>query len=722
MNFMTLGGEGCDKLRHQATDAAISAYGKALVSRNTIPASSFDYLCDIERKCLLEAREFLASVSTGSGWKSLPRSRDDSLGDEMENLHACLVLAHGVWSEEDGYGKKVMQRSTSLAYVMADEAGQYRYRRIVKTAEDAFESVGHRFAERDIERGLEGVRMVSDGGYTGINLGYVGDAVGCLQAVAMIRAGGGVSPLLHAVADPSSRRRDFGWRKPPFLMEINKGQSEALCRLEHNVEAITGPPGTGKSTLISALCLHCVPKDERTIVAAVQNKAIDSIAGKLATTASEMPFFVHGNSNRLSETSMHWTIDKQAEREPGYVELQRMALAAGMILRYLNSVWNGMLAKCFRRTTHVSARYRARVVELVELAERTGEFGFGFSRLPMTSRSMTSLNKAENMAAYKNHLLQLDPWKRAAKAVAAARFPVFKAVLDAFKEGHSSMQAKMPVVLQRMRELVGQRAGIVVCTCASIGGLLSYTDTPSLAQSAASECSTLVVDEAGTCSDGSIVPALVGYTLKRILLVGVRAMGLDSNCVGHWERGGVVGGGMVGGEWEVHRCLLRPDLDSCVCAANQDARQLPCFSRLKGEDAPVSLLERTDSAVGSTMLTTQYRMPEILCDVVSGLYYGGRLCTGKSDKSGEVSFFPVLGQAEKEDNGFSLYNEAEATKAVDLATEAGGDAAILCFYKAQVRLVKEMLPLGSSVQVMSVDASQGADNRLEPNRTTQNTA
>jgi superfamily I DNA and/or RNA helicase len=187
----------------------------------------------------------------------------------------------------------------------------------------------------------------------------------------------------------------------------------------------------------------------------------------------------------------------------------------------------------------------------------------------------------------------------------------------------------------------------------------------------AGACTTLVVDEAGTCADASIVPVLPrnagGGTFLRILLVG-------------------------------------------------DSSQLPPFSRLKvhpgSPDEAVSLIERIDNAVGSSMLTTQYRMFEQLSSLISILYYNGRLSTGKLDALGELCVHPVAGTAEAEERGFSLFNSKEARKVAELAevrAANGGSVAILAFYKAQTRMLSELLGHWPNIEIMSVDAAQGQE-------------
>jgi len=180
-------------------------------------------------------------------------------------------------------------------------------------------------------------------------------------------------------------------------------------------------------------------------------------------------------------------------------------------------------------------------------------------------------------------------------------------------------------------------------------------------------CSTLVVDEAGTCADSCLVGVLpyteTGHTFERLLLVG-------------------------------------------------DAKQLPPFSRQRKEQV-VSLIERVDDVVGSALLTSQYRMPECICRIVSNLYYGGRLVTQKKDPAGTVRVVHVTGTAKPPHAGeYSLVNEDEARECARLAIGASSvsrDVAILAFYKAQVRLIACRVQHVPRIRVLSVDSAQGQE-------------
>ena len=302
--------------RQIAQRAALKTYGRGLCSITAVPTASHEYLQTIERQVLLEARAMLRDSRLRvfdddplQSWRSKPLCDKDAakLKIEAGALAGCMVISAEL---EDGKPVITLQRAS---YSMEHESYTYV---LICDAYEAFGSVGHTYADRDLRESA--YALLSHGAPVFFNIGFIGDAVSALESTALIRMQRRASPLLRAVAAPSQRVVDAGWRLPlaalgnqgdngPTTTPLNAGQVDALSRLHHNLEAITGPPGTGKSTIISALVTQCVPANDRTLVAAVQNRAVESIVQKLAQTAEDVPFIVHGNAKRLSPASKLWT-------------------------------------------------------------------------------------------------------------------------------------------------------------------------------------------------------------------------------------------------------------------------------------------------------------------------------------------------------------------------------------------------------------------------------
>jgi hypothetical protein len=80
---------------------------------------------------------------------------------------------------------------------------------------------------------------------------------------------------------------------------------------------------TGKSTTIFHILNSKMPENGTAIVACVQNKAVDSLAEKLARTNDRLPFIVLGNPEsetfRAGSSASEYTLDKLVERDPAVV-------------------------------------------------------------------------------------------------------------------------------------------------------------------------------------------------------------------------------------------------------------------------------------------------------------------------------------------------------------------------------------------------------------------
>ncbi len=67
---------------------------------------------------------------------------------------------------------------------------------------------------------------------------------------------------------------------------------------------------SGKSTTIFHIVQSRLPAGSVALVTCVQNKAVDSLAEKLASTVLTCPFFVVGNEKNLGSTAAAYTLDR----------------------------------------------------------------------------------------------------------------------------------------------------------------------------------------------------------------------------------------------------------------------------------------------------------------------------------------------------------------------------------------------------------------------------
>ena len=91
------------------------------------------------------------------------------------------------------------------------------------------------------------------------------------------------------------------------IKHCNESQSYAINSLQHSLEIIHGPPGTGKSTTIVKLIENRIPQSHTILCTAVQNQAIESLAIKLLE--SKKKFIVLGSEHRLKPISKSMCFD-----------------------------------------------------------------------------------------------------------------------------------------------------------------------------------------------------------------------------------------------------------------------------------------------------------------------------------------------------------------------------------------------------------------------------
>lgn len=209
---------------------------------------------------------------------------------------------------------------------------------------------------------------------------------------------------------------------------------------------------------------------------------------------------------------------------------------------------------------------------------------------------------------------------------------------------------------------------------------------------------------------------------------------------------------------EIHTCIV----DEAGCMAEQelgillglkptnliligDHKQLSPFTNIRGEIVEAtkcnrSFFARAVDAAGEThmhFLDEQYRMPPALCDIVSRLFYEGRLRTADATAASRldigvapVRFISVAGREDKIGNQTSPFNEAEVDRVGQLMpevirmlgcipapahdnVETAARIAVMTPYKAQKKhLQEELAVFAPDVEVITIDSAQGLEYDL----------
>lgn len=141
----------------------------------------------------------------------------------------------------------------------------------------------------------------------------------------------------------------------------------------------------------------------------------------------------------------------------------------------------------------------------------------------------------------------------------------------------------------------------------------------------------------------------------------------------------------------------------------------------------VSLLERLATAPGVSkhhnLMTEQYRMPAKLAEIVSDVFYDGRLTTPPAVAAARkhpapVTFVDVCGHEEQQDKSFKNMAEVRAVVDIvraetsDVGAGRGHSVSVITFYRPQISALERALReegIGPEVEVKTIDTMQGRE-------------
>eukprot|EP00047_Mylnosiga_fluctuans_P013963 m.34417 g.34417 ORF g.34417 m.34417 type:complete len:788 (-) comp5214_c0_seq1:140-2503(-) len=467
---------------------------------------------------------------------------------------------------------------------------------------------------------------------------------------------------------------------------LNQAQRTAVDRLARAIECVHGPPGTGKSTLISAVIEERVPADALTFVVCVRNRAVDSIADKLH--AKGVRLIVFGNERLMGPTAISLMLDKQVEVHPYVLLHQRVEQTLQQ--------WVG--------------RFHDMVERRWEEAERTAGHwisGRGLRRVDPRNPPPEEKRQAVRerwRAAIKSAWLQANPRpSRPKKAVGYGAMQLVRSGVQRVRAAgqagsYASLQAAA-AVFRRLRHLVRMmkskfeaaarsdiiaRARCILSTVDSSGR--AVREVFAEAEGAGIVPKTVhsvIVDEAG-CMPEYAMPLLLNLRPECLLLIG------DPDQLQPFTK-----------------------VDDVISEELQHAR---------------SLLERAkECGLDLHFMDTQYRMIPPLCELVSDKFYDGRLVTAPAAENlagiwaHHAGLFWANSISRHEDN---MSNPGEADRAVAIAKALRQQYPtkqiyLLSFYKKQVRLLQskitasiETLPggsyrIGTVNHIGTTDSTQG---------------
>jgi len=314
-------------------------------------------------------------------------------------------------------------------------------------------------------------------------MGYVRPFyVDALAAMEFIAHPASVPPVLKCVADPTARRPfayNVGAAVDASRIGCNAVQESILRSMGTNIEGIQGPPGTGKSTTIFHIINSLVP--DAALVTCVQNKAVDSIAEKLATSA--MTFVVFGNDKNLGPTAVRYTLKAQVERDPEVLRVAARLLRTAAIA--------GLFANQLRQRE----------------ARR-----FGPAHVAYRRKLWGGMDDKARSSREKDDFVFNSPWRRWWRAFVAERSGL-KELVCLWERKARELQTNLAQAKSQARAAITFRAKAALCTIDTASALLredNQLGTP---------ITVAIMDEAGTIPEYKM-PLLAKLGVAAVVAIG----------------------------------------------------------------------------------------------------------------------------------------------------------------------------------------------------------
>lgn len=120
---------------------------------------------------------------------------------------------------------------------------------------------------------------------------------------------------------------------PETLVKINESQRSAIQTAlgARYLSIIHGPPGTGKTTTLVALCKALVQAEKRILVCASSNNAVDLLATRLH--AEGLQVLRIGNITRIHDSLADLTLVEKMRSHPDWATIKKMRIQADQLSR-----------------------------------------------------------------------------------------------------------------------------------------------------------------------------------------------------------------------------------------------------------------------------------------------------------------------------------------------------------------------------------------------------
>ncbi|MCE0539351.1 AAA domain-containing protein [Kineosporia rhizophila] len=565
------------------------------------------------------------------------------------------------------------------------------------------------------------------------------------QAVRTLREGRSLNPeLLHHLVDGEHRPYTPGWATP--LTPLDASQNDVFRRALGIKDQllVLGPPGTGKTRVLTAIAAEAVRRGQRILLASQTNQAVDNVLerlpdGLLAVRTGNEDSIVEGLRRYLPREHASQLRRSIQARTHDASQVYRFFREDGESTSWLSEIqdaWSGSVQaeKCLR-LAQKAYDDRAEEIRRANPVPRSS----WLRRVLLWESKEAALARVRSVELTQSALIDVDPLAQRARSECRAQQsaredalercrraaqvldrelalalpdqhrPADRDVSDGDKYVHDAR--KLVEMARRRSQLLQDWAGqldssdeVLEREILRYAGVVATTCTGAArAELQELEFDLALIDEAGQISTPNLLIPLV--LARRHVLVG------DDR-----QLPPVVSEG-------VSEALTERGRDDLVNVLHRST-----FEDLYRRGAP--------EAAHKTMLSVQRRMPDVLARFISQQFYDGKLQSRSTSSSTDpsftspIAFIDTSDQPEKtrweqrvggsgSDRQRSCRNNFEAQIIVRLMAERQGlsqDAAVIVPYRAQQLRITELLSRdlgpGHAVEVGTVDRFQGGERDL----------
>lgn len=518
--------------------------------------------------------------------------------------------------------------------------------------------------------------------------------------------------------------------------ELNRDQGSFVHKaVNHSVSFLWGPPGTGKTQTLAALCDYFYKMDEKTLICSNTNQAVDQVLLKLCKKLkdsgqiSELEDGKIVRLGRISQTelledySSYVTIDGIAERKGAEITLKISELEKAKVKSENELLKRVGIADGFEKLAELKSKLATNAAdinrverELVRLAQdqktietklvslenekldvsSKGFFGRAFSRSIDTinsdirSLSNERIANEKKQKTTKTKIVTLEENQKQypalvsklENALSTEDISANKQTIDKLELELSELNAELAILkkqIEDLRKSILSSARVIGTTLTKC--FLSPTDV--------GKFRNVIIDEASM----GLIPTIYFAVTQA-----------EQRCI-------------ISGDFRQLPPIVQSenaDIVDIIGGTDNDI-----FKRTGFEE---KFEQRIDCAF-SEMLRTQYRMDPKICDLISEIGYAGQLVTANSRQGSALPFpGPVviidtssLYPFTDRDPFGSTSNTLHALIARNLMRElthhTGANSVGYCApFKAQVKLLKKMTigePFENDVSIGTVHTFQG---------------